>query len=429
MEILQKFCENVKIGTIKENKGMNRENQRPYKAIIIGGGASGLVLAISLATKFGGDNILLIEKLDRVGKKLLSTGNGRCNLSNVDNEFIHYHSENNGYFNEIINRYSNKVPSFFSSIGVPFSVEDGKVYPLSKQASSVVDALRFKLESIGVNTVISNRANQVKKSNNKFRVLCENGEEFVSENVIVSVGGKSQKHLGTDGSSYSLLTDFKHTLTNLYPSIVQLKVKDLSRIKGLKGLKQKVSAKAIVNGKLVSKTQGDLMFTDYGLSGNAIFYLSSYLAGEKNGVVEIDFCPELTKEELNKLLIEKQSDCSYLKGEYLLMGVMNSKISQSLLRNESVGNLQDGVNSFNISKVISAVKNYKIEVNGTMGFDQAQVTKGGIKANEFNPLTLESKFASGLYATGEVLDVDGDCGGYNLNWAFCSALAVADSIL
>ncbi len=408
---------------------MNRESRAPYKAIIIGGGASGLVLSISLAKKFGKDKVLLLEKLDRVGKKLLSTGNGRCNLSNVDNEFIHYHSENAGYFNEIIQNYTNKVSEFFSSIGVPFTQEEGKVYPLSKQASSVVDALRFKLESIGAKVVTGIRANRLKKSENFFTVLCDNGESFQGENVVVSVGGKSQKHLGTDGTSYSLLTDFNHTLTNLYPSIVQLKVKDLSRIKGLKGLKQKVCAKAVVNEKTVSQTEGDLLFTEYGLSGNVAFFLSSYLAGKDKCSIVVDFCPELTCEELTSLLIKKQNDCSYLKGEYVLSGIMNLKISQSLLRNQNSFNLQDGICSFDVSKVVSAVKNYKIEISGTMGYDFAQVTKGGIKVDGFNHKTLESKFASGLYACGEVLDVDGDCGGYNLNWAFCSALAVADSIL
>lgn len=408
---------------------MNRENQSPFKAIIIGGGASGLALSIALGERFGGSNVLLLEKLDRVGKKLLSTGNGRCNLANVDNELVHYHSENNGYFNEIIKKYSSEVPKFFNSIGVPLSVEDNKVYPLSKQASSVVDALRFKLESLGVITLTGIRANQVKKSGKIFTVLCENGKEFYGQNVIVSVGGKSQKHLGTDGTSYTLLENFNHSLTSLYPSIVQLKAKDLLRIKGLKGLKQKVRAKAIVDGKVLTQTEGDLMFTEYGLSGNVAFYLSSYLAGKKNGVIEVDFCSELSREDLLLLLTQKQRDCSYLKAEYLLLGIMNLKISQSLLRNENACNLQDEISSVDISKVLNAVKNYKIEISTTMGFDGAQVTKGGIKVKDFNPMTLESKFANGLYATGEVLDIDGDCGGYNLNWAFCSALAVSDSIL
>ncbi len=408
---------------------MNREKQTPFKAIIIGGGASGLMLSIALGKKFGGSNVLLIEKLDRVGKKLLSTGNGRCNLANVDNELVHYHSENNGYFNEIIKKYSSEVPKFFNELGVPLSVEDNKVYPLSKQASSVVDALRFKLESIGVTTLTGIRANRVKKSGEIFTVLCENGKEFYAQNVVVSVGGKSQKHLGTDGTSYSLLENFNHSLTKLYPSIVQLKVKDLFRIKGLKGLKQKVSAKAIVDGKVVAKTEGDIMFTDYGLSGNVAFYLSSYLAGKKNGVIEVDFCPELNSEELLSFLKQKQRDCYYLKAEYILSGIINLKISQSLLRNENAGNLQGDISSLNVSKVLSAVKNYKIEILDVLGFDGAQVTKGGIKVKDFNPLTLESKLEKGLYATGEVLDIDGDCGGYNLNWAFCSALAVSDSIL
>lgn len=417
------------MGTIKENKGMNRENIKPYKAVVVGGGASGLLLAIRLAEKFGSASVLLVERLDRVGKKLLSTGNGQCNLGNVDGDFKHYHGNGGEFCREIISRYTNSVKSVFLSLGVPFTVDGEKVYPLSKQASSVVDALRFKLDGLGVKTQTGVKITSVKKSGGIFTLTDENNFSYFAENVVLCVGGKSQKHLGTDGSSYSLLTGFGHRLTELYPSIVQLKVKDLLRIKGLKGLKQKVSAKAVLDGVEVAESYGDLMFTDYGLSGNVAFYLSSYLSGKNGGVIEVDFCPELSRSALYDVLKTKRENCPYLSGEYLLSGIMNTKISASVLRNERVGNLSLKIDAFDLSKVVDAIKNYKIEISGTMGFDSSQVTKGGISVDGFDSLTLESKLVDNLYAAGEVLDVDGDCGGYNLNWAFCSALAVADGIL
>ena len=172
-----------------------------------------------------------------------------------------------------------------------------------------MDALRFKISALKVKTILGEKVIDVSAQNSVFSIRFESGKTIRAESVVIAVGGSAQKHLGTDGSSYNLLEKFGHKRTKLYPSIVQLKA-DVIRLKGLKGLKQKVSATAIVGGKKVADTSGDIMFTDYGLSGNVAFYLSSYFAGCKDTAIEIDFCPELSVDELSYLLKKKQKNCS-----------------------------------------------------------------------------------------------------------------------
>ena len=407
---------------------MNRENHRIFKAIIIGAGASGLALAIKLSQKFGGENIALIERLDRVGKKLLTTGNGQCNLTNSNCKISDFHGKNIENIENILNKYgSNAVCSFFEDLGILLTCDGDKIYPLSKQASSVLDALRLKLSSLKTNLILNTKLIGLNRENGVYKITAESGEVYYSYNAIVAVGGSAQKHLGTDGSSYLLLEKLGHKKTDLYPSIVQLKA-DVKKLKGLKGLKQKVMATALLNGKSVATTGGEIMFTDFGLSGNVAFYLSSYFAGKSGMSIALDFCPELSHQQLFNALCKKQKNCNYLTAEYLLQGIMNNKIASAILKNSNI-DLSLPIDKVDVKAVTNLVKNYQISVLGTLGFDNAQVTKGGIELSGFNSQTLESKLSSGLYATGEVLDVDGNCGGYNLTWAFSSAFLVADAIL
>lgn len=402
---------------------MNRENNHTFKYAIIGGGASALALSILLAGKIGGENVLVLERLDRVGKKLLSTGNGQCNLLPKNDGVNNYHSENPAFFTEILKKYNNeKIMEFLSSIGVVLTLEGDKYYPRSKQASAVLDAMRFKMQSLGVTVITGEKVVSLKKKNSFF-LTCESGLVFNAEKVVVATGGSAQKAFGTDGNGYGLLQGFGHTLTSIYPSIVQLKT-DLSAVKGLKGLKHKVSAKAVVNGVEKASFTGDLLFTDYGVSGNATFYLSSYLYG--GGEMAVDFCPDIEEGELVSLLKQKQENCSYLTAEYLLSAIIPNKIACAVLRNSGYS-LSGGVCSLNANEVAKTIKNYKFKVTKTMGFDNAQVTKGGIRTSEFST-DMQSKLVKGLYATGEVLDVDGDCGGFNLKWAFATALALYGGI-
>ena len=406
---------------------MNRENFGIYKAIIVGGGASGLALSICLSNKFSPSKVALFEKLDRVGKKILVTGNGQCNLTNEVISSSNFHSENNGFSNSIIDAYGNKaVVDFFTKLGVPLVVEDSKFYPMSKQASSILDAMRFKIGSTYAQIFTACEVVSAVKKNGVFEVKCLDGKVFYCENLIISVGGQAQKHLGSDGKSYSLLESFGHKKTKLFPSIVQLKC-DMSKIKGLKGLKQKATVTATVNGNAVKSFNGDLLFTEYGVSGNTIFNISPYVVGKTNCKLAIDFCSDIECGELEKLITAKKQNCSYLTAEHLLSGIMNNKIAVSILKILGY-NPNCSITEISAKKVAYEVKNFTLDITGSMGFDNAQVTKGGISTVDFDNKTLQSKLVSGLYAIGEVLDVDGDCGGYNLTWAFSSAFAVADSI-
>ena len=404
---------------------MIRENLKVFKAIIIGAGASGLVASIELAKVFKGENIALIEKLNRVGKKILSTGNGQCNLSNISPLLDGYHSNVKGFYNYALNKYDAKsFTKFLNELGILTTVEDDKIYPLSKQASSVLDGLRFKVESLNVNTFLDSRVEKITKDK-IFNVFLSNGEVLKGENVIVAVGGKSQSHLGTDGSSYELLTSFGHKLTKLYPSLVQLKT-DKNKIKGMKGLKLKANVKVVSNNIVIKERDGEVLFTDYGVSGNAIFYLSSYAVDKKCSLI-LDLVPSVDNEALTKFLIEKKANCPYLTLENFLSGIINNKIASAVIRNSGF-DLNMQVKCVDVKKIAEFIKNYSLDVVGSMGYDNSQVTKGGIAVSDFNDKTLESKIVKGLYATGEVLDVDGDCGGFNLQWAYSSARVVSDSL-
>ncbi|MBR5439541.1 MAG: aminoacetone oxidase family FAD-binding enzyme [Clostridia bacterium] len=406
---------------------MNRANSRQIKVAIIGAGASGLISAIKLSQKFGGQNVCLIERLSRVGKKVLSTGNGQCNLTNLNVKSCNYHGKNPQFAYNLVNKYNqNSFINFLNEIGILTEYDGTKLYPYSRQASSVLDALRFKLENLNTLLYLDSKVVQITKDK-VFKIVLENGEFITAENVVVAVGGKSASHLGTDGSSYSLLTNFGHKLTELNPSIVQLKV-DKNKIKGLKGLKHKALVKAVYKSSVLTSFSGDVLFSDGYISGNAIFYVSSYVTGKNNAFVEIDFLSNFEEDYLINFLKQKSKNCSYLTAEYLFNGIVNNKIASFILKGELGVNLNDKITKLDIPLCVKALKNYKLKVEGTAGFDMSQVTSGGILTSDFNELTLESKLCSGLYATGEVLDVDGDCGGYNLQFAYSSAHCVAEAI-
>ncbi len=405
---------------------MNRENFKVYKAVIIGGGMAGLVSATLLSKKFGGENIAIIERLNRVGKKILSTGNGWCNLTNENITISNYHGNDVEFANCAINNFNKEsLITFFESLGVKLIKENDKYYPLSKQASSVLDSLRFCLDYNKVNVFVDQKVIKVKKDK-YFNVITENGGSYYAENVIVAVGGKSAKHLGTDGSSYNILTDFGHKITKLYPSLVQLKC-EKEGIKGLKGIKAQVSLYAKTDKITSPKFNGDLLFTDYGVSGNAVFSVSSYIAGQNNSKIYVDFCPCMINNELSEFIENKIINCPYLTCENLLSGIIPNKIAQRLFLNNGIP-LDTSVKDINVTKVVGFIKNTEYKIVGDTGFDNSQVTHGGILTDDFNDRTMQSKLVKGLYAVGEVLDIDGDCGGYNLQWAYSSAMLACKDI-
>ena len=404
-----------------------RMKRKIIKTAIIGGGAAGLFLANRLGLRKGG--ICLFERGERLGRKLSATGNGQGNLTNVYAEKTAYFSATDQTDKKaaLIRQYPpQSLISDMEKLGLLLTQEErGRVYPAGKQASSITDALRFSLPRLGVETRLFTQIVRLEKKDGLFALTAKNGDEteiYYAENVVLCTGGKAAKNFGTDGSAYALAQGFGHTVTPLYPSLVQLKTPTnaIKTWKGIRAGKVGVAAKWQENGE--DKTHalvGDVIFTDYGVSGDAIFRISAFIADKiADGVtLSIDFLPEFSAKRLYKALVDKRQNLPDLPQEELLCGMVNNQIGRAIMR-QANGDMQ---------KAVSLLKKFELPVTGSLGFDYAQVTKGGVPLNETDE-RLQSVFVNGLYFAGEILDVDGECGGFNLQWAYSSACAVADAI-
>lgn len=367
-----------------------------YDCIVIGGGASGMAVAAAVRGR-----TLVIERNERLGKKLSATGNGQGNVTNLNvAEDKYFTSGGKEIIADVIKRYDcSKIIEFLSGLGGIYLADvRGRVYPSSRQASSVTDVFRFYLNDKNVESALGQRVEKIKKIGDVFEVTTT-VNKYVASNVALCAGGKAAKNFGTDGNGYILAESLGHTLAPQYPSLVQLKT-DMSKIKGLKGIK--VAASVRCCGVVEN---GDVLFTEYGVSGDAIFRISAYRPSEIN----IDLLPSVSKSDLVEAMRREK--------DRPLCAIVNNQIANSVIRR--VGN--------DIEKIANEIKSLNLTVLGTLGFDYAQVTKGGVRLAEVNN-DLMSKKQNGLYFCGEILDVDGLCGGYNLHWAFASALRVARSI-
>lgn len=381
-----------------------------FDVIIIGGGASGLACAVALKREDGSLDIAVCERSDRAGKKLAATGNGQGNISNLDMSPNHYHGSLAPLACDIISGCGD-IKSLFDCLFV--SDRAGRVYPSGRQASSLSDCLIRECARSGVKLLLNSRVTQIEKG---FSLTLANGEKLGARAVVMAFGGKAQKQFGTDGSSYSLAHSMGHSVTGLSPAIVQLKC-NTQHIKALKGIRAECLVSAFDgSGEKLCETCGDVIFTDYGLSGNAVFYCSSYVAERSGAYLSLGFLPSVEESEIARNVAEKIK-LGYPQSE-LLCGTLHNQIGRAIMRRCA---------SSDSVEVARAVKNFTVEIQGTLGFDYAQVTRGGIPAGEVDGC-LQSKLIEGLYFTGEALDVDGDCGGYNLTWAFASAMHVAKSI-
>lgn len=379
------------------------------------------MLACSLTQKQGG--IALFERGERVGRKLSATGNGQGNVTNVN-------AENTAYFSststgatraqEIIKQYPHQsLRDFFEKFGLLLVADErGRVYPSSRQASALTDALRFFVEQKGVRTYTNTQVLAIEKKDGYFVLRC-NEEEFTAENVVLCTGGKAAKNFGTDGSAYALAQAFGHTVTKLYPSLVQLKT-STEYIKTLKGIRVNAAMLTAKLGKqTLTSVTGDVIFTDYGISGDATFRLSAFLSDKtaEDITIEMDFLPHVEKDKLLQAVQEKRTAFPTLSDNELLFGIVNNQIGRTIMR-RATGDIQ---------KAVALLKAFPLTLTGTLGFDYAQVTKGGIPLEETDEY-LQSRLISGLYFAGEILDVDGECGGFNLQWAYSSARTVATAL-
>lgn len=392
-----------------------------YNIAIIGAGASGLAAAIAAKRKNAGLSVLLIEALPRVGKKILATGNGRCNLTNLNASADKY---NSGFVSDIL---SEKTPEyileFFRSVGLRcVSDSEGRVYPMSNSAASVLDCLRFEAENLGVEILCETRVSSLNVENGQFII----NKNIKAEKVIIAAGGKASPSQGSDGSGFELLKSLGHRITPVYPALVQLTVKE--NVKALKGVRVKANLTLAQSGRQADRSSGEVLFTDYGLSGIAVMDISRSVKN-RNGTCFIDALPPMSEKEIVDFLFDCKKRNPDLSADNALGGILPKKFGQFILKICGIKNEMPlkMLRPQNISEVSGKIKNLSFEITGTNGFNNAQITVGGAKLNEFDSRTLESKKVRGLYAAGEVLDVDSVCGGFNLHWAWASGITAGES--
>ena len=390
--------------------------------IIIGAGASGMMAALT-AAETPGRHVTLLERQQRAGRKLLATGNGRCNLTNTGAGLENYHGENRDFAAPALAAFPpEKTLEFFHNLGL-LTVEEpgGRVYPLSDSANSVVDVLRFALTARGVELRAAEPVREIGRKKGGFTVTTDE-ETLFAHKLIVACGGAAGEKLGGVMDGYTLLNQLGHKRTALYPALVQL-VTAPDYPRALKGVRADCALRLLAGGECLAESAGELQFTETGVSGPAVFDVSRAAStGGKGLVLEADFLREYSTDAVFSLLKERVHTLPDLAASDMLTGIVHNRLGKMLVKyagleaNTPLPRLDDGA----LRHLAGVCKGFRLEVKGTEGFDKAQVTAGGVKTSGFNPETLESWFVPGLFACGEVLDIDGDCGGYNLQWAWAS---------
>ena len=403
-----------------------------YEIAVIGGGASGLFAAAAAAGEAGKTgvavNVTVYEGNPRVGKKLLVTGNGRCNLTNERMEASYYRGGTQ-LWEAVYDRFDRAATlAFFENAGLLTRADfAGRVYPMSNQASSVLDALRNVCAERGVKEVTSCKITSLQRRGEGYLL---NGECY-ADRVIVACGGKAAPVHGSDGSGYGLLKGFGVTVTPLFPALTPLNIKDFT--KALKGIRAAGAVTLKSAGRTLAEAAGEIQYTDYGLSGIPAMQVSRYAAqrlAEGGEVLAlVDSAPEIPAEELNARLLTIRKNHPAMTAETLLAGFLPKRLGTVLIGSCSLSPVKEigALHENALAKIAGAVKRTKYTVASVRGFADAQVTAGGVAAEEIDETTMELRKAKGLYVCGEIVDVDGDCGGYNLQWAFSSGAAAGQS--
>ncbi|MEE1238914.1 MAG: aminoacetone oxidase family FAD-binding enzyme [Acutalibacteraceae bacterium] len=398
--------------------------------IIIGGGAAGLCAAVAIKKNNPALSVRLLEALPRVGKKLAATGNGRCNITNKNIVKERYHGKDTDFAMFALSRFrGKKTEDFFHSIGVDFIFEEDKGYPASLQAASVVDCLRFAAEEAGVIICTEAKVTNIQISRGLYKIIAEK-MSFLAENVIIAAGLLSGgDKLGNDGQMLELMKKAGFNTIKTHPAIVQLKTEP-EIVRQLKGIKVNAEVSLKSNGKLLRREYGEVLFCDYGLSGPPILQVSGMTSKTQTPVISLDLMPEKSIEALTNEIRERISILSRRTTDEFFTGIMNKRLGQVIIKSAGYS-LNTPVSSLDnnaAENIAELIKDFSFKVTGNTGFINSQVTSGGLDTNQFDPKTMMSRDCKGLYAIGEILDIDGDCGGFNLQWAWSSALCAAESI-
>lgn len=387
---------------------------------IIGAGASGMAAALA-AAEYSNVKVVLMERQTRVGRKLQATGNGRCNLSNIHAQKGGYHGQQPDFVKPAINAFPPEATlRWFGDLGLYTVTEDsGKVYPYSDQANSVVDILRLNLIKPNIELKLGFEVEKIQKTEMGFAVS-GNGETVICDKLIVACGGLAGSKLGGTMSGYKLLAKLGHKSTKLRPSLVQIKT-SWSAVSALKGVRTNCHVQILRDGELFAESTGELQLTEQGISGPVVFEISRDVCyGPGEWTAKLDFLPDMTEQQL-KQLIERRR-VSELPMEELLTGILHNRLGRVLTKTAGVKDKEFAKELSNreAEELCRVVKSLEIPLTEPLGMDSAQVTAGGVLTEQFDEHTMQSRIVPGLYACGEVLDVDGDCGGYNLQWAWSS---------
>lgn len=396
-----------------------------HNVIVIGGGASGMMAAIEAARK--GNKVIILEHMERPGKKILMTGNGKCNYSNTVQNKECYRTGDSSFVERVLKVFGQQqTTEFFKSLSIATKDKNGYLYPYSGQASIVVDALVKKCLAMGVDIKCGIQCKRISKSpKGTIEIECKeqkgnNTTVYSADSVILSTGGRTYEKSGSDGSGYKILSELGHNIIKPLPALTALKCKD-EYLKIWKGVRCDGEITLLCGEQKIACDKGELQLTDYGVSGIPVFqvsrYASRYLDNNKKITALIDFVPFYSYKELNTHIKNAEK---YMDLYQVLSGVVNRKVAEVVLKKCSIP-LELNVSELSnrkISLVVEMLKSMKLQVTGTGDFSQAQVCTGGVALNEINPDTMESLKCSNVFVTGELLDVDGICGGYNLQWAW-----------
>ena len=393
------------------------------KVVIVGGGASSMVASILLSQR---NDVIILEKNNDLGKKLLITGSGRCNYYNDDMNISHFHSDSNDLERLIKDR--KKVLTFFNELGIIPKVINGYYYPISNTSYSIFNTLKNEINKRNIKVVTNYEVKEIKKDNNSFII----NNDIKCDKLILATGGKTYPKTGSTGDGYKFLKDFNLKLIDLSPSLISLE-SDIKYAKKWSGIRSNAKLSLYENDKLVKEEIGEILLTDYGISGICTFNLSRYVSkGIKENKEEIiinfvDFLNIKNKGEFINYLDKRYKELNLNKTYELFEGFMNYKLVNILLGSYKDKNWNK-LKRNEKDEIATLFYELKINITNVRSFEKAQITSGGLSLDEIDLNTMEVKKVKDLYVIGELLDVDGDCGGYNLTFAFLTALKVGESI-
>lgn len=393
-----------------------------------------MMAAISAGRR--GAKVTILERNPRIGKKLLATGNGRCNFTNIKIDKSCYFGEDSQFAGQALAIFgSQQAIDFFEQLGIAPRIEDlGKVFPMSDQASSILDLLMYELKKLDVNIVCDAFVQKITKLSKTFHIQLENGTKFTGDQVIIATGGKAMPASGSDGYGFELAKGFGHTITEIFPALVQLKLEG-SFFKQIEGVKFVGTAEVLDQNKTLAKDRGDILFGNYGVSGPPILQISrkagELLKEDKEAILRLTLIDQISKKDLKQLLAARFHNSSGKTLDFSLVGLINKRLIPVVLKEAGIKELKSpaaNISPKELDKILHILTDWRLKIKGTKGWPSAQVTAGGIKTKEINPTTMESKIVPGLFFAGEIMDIDGLCGGFNLHWAWCSGYIAGNQI-